>query len=347
MQQFKKLLFLFTLCTAPMVAVWAQVGMQTLDIDGLSVTMVYPTAAIGQDIAFGPVELNVTRNAEPSAGNRRLLVMSHGTGGSNFTDHELAATFARAGFVVAQPLHSKDNFKDSSNAGPESWKTRPLEVSKVIDALSQHPVWGTRFDANRVGVHGMSAGGVAALVLAGGQWRMLTMIQHCAAYLEEDLGFCLNGLNGDVQAQSKRKAQFKAGANAPEVFLPASLKTLHGAPNPRVKAVSLLVPVVAPFTTSSLGAIKIPVAVVSAQDDQVLAPRFHSGYLLSNCKSCTVLMDLKNAGHFDVLAPWPTEIAKEVASKEIRGGMPHPQFKIKDRAEAFGAIARFFQQQLQ
>jgi predicted dienelactone hydrolase len=39
------------------------------------------------------------------------------------------------GFVVAVPEHRGDNVKDQSAAGPESWRRRPAEVSRAIDAV--------------------------------------------------------------------------------------------------------------------------------------------------------------------------------------------------------------------
>ena len=98
--------------------------------------------------------------------------MSHGTGGSPLTDHALAATLARAGFVVAQPTHAGDNARDSRGAAPVSWQRRPDELRRVVDALGANPQWQSRLRLDRVGVHGMSAGGVSALALAGAQWRL-------------------------------------------------------------------------------------------------------------------------------------------------------------------------------
>ncbi|MCE3003578.1 MAG: hypothetical protein LW860_12910, partial [Xanthomonadaceae bacterium] len=93
------------------------------------VTLVYPTLQPAQARAFGPFMLTVApdsplapllaagpADAAPAGGaataieqrgaRRRLIVLSHGTGGSTHSDHQLAATLARAGFVVAQPLHA-------------------------------------------------------------------------------------------------------------------------------------------------------------------------------------------------------------------------------------------------
>jgi predicted dienelactone hydrolase len=153
----------------------AQVGMRQIQSNGMPITLVYPTAATAQPVTQGAFTVQVASNAQPLAaasGKRALIVLSHGSAGSALPDHALAATLARAGFVVAQPEHRGDNWQDFNRAGPESWKTRPQDVSETIDAVAHDPALAALVDTHRVGVHGMSAGGVTGLVLAGAQWRI-------------------------------------------------------------------------------------------------------------------------------------------------------------------------------
>jgi predicted dienelactone hydrolase len=332
-----------------------RVGQRQIQSGDMPITLVYPTTAAAQPVTHGPFTLHVAANATPlpaPAGRRQLIVLSHGTAGSTGPDHDLAATLVRAGFVVAQPLHRGDNWQDFSRAGPESWKTRPQDVSETIDALAKDPVLGPQLDLHRVGVHGMSAGGVTGLALAGGQWRMLTLIQHCAHHLEEDIGFCLNGLAQHPMQQALRKGQFAMGRMRTETSAPSSFTTLHGGaspsaatdprPDPRVVAVSLAVPVGAIFTPESLSRIRIPVGLTTAGDDGVLMPRFHSQHVLKHCTPCTTLSDHPQAGHFDWLSPWPASIAQTVTATQMRGGLPKPDFSPEERQKAFERIAQFF-----
>jgi len=333
----------------------AQVGLTTWQAGSAPVTLVYPTPAQAQPTAFGPITLDVALGAEPSPGRHRLVLMSHGTGGSPAPDHALAATLVRAGFVVAQLLHEGDNYQDQRLAGPASFRLRPQEVVRVIDALAADPHWSQRLDLSRVGVHGMSAGGVTALSLAGGQWRTLNLVRHCHAHLQDDEGFCFNGaLTPEEQAQ--RKARFDSARFWPEFVLPAELKTWHGGrtptqgqpdprPDPRIASVTAAVPVSAIFGAESLARIRVPVGIVSAQNDEVLVPRLHSDHVLRHCKTCTHLADLPG-GHFDVLWPWPEGLAREVAAKQVRGGLPTPGFDPALREAAHARIAEFHQQHL-
>ena len=335
------------------------VGITQWAVGDLPVTLVYPTLQPARRVAMGPFVLQVAPDAPPQPGLRRLVVMSHGTGGSTLSDHTLAATLARAGFVVAQPLHAGDNYKDASRSGPESWVTRPQEVSRIISALAADPQWGPRLQLDRVGVHGMSAGGVTALSLAGAQWRLLDMVQHCLAQAEADLGFCFNGL-ADPAAQAARKAAFERSRGVPVGLLPASVTAVHDGitphaakgqtdvrPDPRVAAITLSVPVSAIFSAESLARIRVPVGLVTAGRDLQPLPAFHSEHVLRHCTACTRLADLPGAGHMDLLSPWPAAIAQTAGALQPRGGYPEPGFDPKEREAAFEAIAQFFQRTLQ
>ncbi len=335
----------------------AQVGMAQLDVGDLPVTLVYPTAQAVQPVTRGPFELKVAIDAAPLPGARRLIVMSHGTGGNPLADHALAATLARAGFVVAQPTHLGDNHLDTSRAGEDSFKRRPGEAIRVIDALAQHPTWGPLLTLDKVGVHGMSAGGLTALSLAGAQWRMLDLVRHCLDHADADFGFCFAGAP-TPKGQAERRANYERARGVPEDFFPAEYTAVHGGRtpvagsasdvriDPRVAAVTLAVPLSALFTPESLARISVPVGVVSASRDQFLLPKFHADHVLRECKACSRLADLTGAGHMDVLSPWPEALAREVALRQARGGMPEKDFDGAQREAAFQKIAAFFEQHL-
>ena len=337
-------------------AAGAQVGMRAFQAQGIPVTMVYPTSKTATPQTLGAFTIAVAPKAAPNGGRHRLIVISHGSGGSALADHALAAKLANAGFVVAQPLHEGDNSGDQRLSGPASFDRRPGEITQVIDALAQDPLWSGRLALDKVGVHGMSAGGVTGIALAGGQWRLLNLVRHCNAHPQEDEGFCFQGAaNG--QARAEREARFASARGVPDFLLPADLKALHGGrtpdtaqddprPDPRVTAVSLVVPVAAIFGPESLARIRIPVGVVSAERDEVLVPRLHSDHLLRHCAACTRLADLPGAGHFDVLWPWPNPVAQRVAAEQVRGGLPVPGFDGRWREAAHDRIVSFHRQHL-
>jgi predicted dienelactone hydrolase len=337
----------------PLIA-FAQIGRTELLLNSIPVAVVYPTGVISKKTALGAFEIDVAIDAPIAAGaSRNLIVMSHGAGGSMLSDHTMAAHFVQAGFIVAQPLHAGDNYRDSSKSGPASWATRPGEISAVIDGLAGHPQWRMAIKFDRVGVHGMSAGGATALSLAGGQWRMLALIQHCNANPDSDLGFCFNGIS-DPAAQAQRKAQYASAKGVPEMFLPASLKLFYGGkdaeenprPDMRIAAVSVNVPVAAIFSEASLARIKIPVGVVAAEADTMLKPQFHSEYLLKHCKACALLDNVPGASHLDMLHPWPTDIAAQTSRTQPYGAELNLKFDHARRLEAYARVVAFHRKHL-
>lgn len=313
-------------------AAFAQTGITQIRSGELPITLVYPTAAPNRPIAYGPFALEVAPDAAPARGNGRLVVLSHGTGGSALTDHDLARTLAAAGFVVAQPEHHGDNYRDQSLSGPESWKLRPQEISRAIDAVLHDARFAPLVDGSKVGVHGMSAGGLTALSLAGGRWSEAAAIRHCAEHVADDAGFCFYGLRNAADRE-QRAALYARGVHD------AALEVLRGgATDPRVAAVTLVVPLSAVVTADSLAAIKVPVGIVEAPADKVLQPAFHSSRVLALCGQCRALGPLQGAGHFDVLSPMPEAIGRQMALTPgfDRGALPG----------AYRRIAAFFQQTL-
>src|SRR5258706_2912839 len=149
-------------------AAQAAVGLTEIvgtDGDG-PVTVYYPSNGEAQPVARGPFTLNVALQGAPVRGNGRLIVISHGSGGSPSVHFDLARALVEQGFVVAIPEHSGDNYKDMSKVGPESWKRRPAEVSHAIDVVGQDPRFAPVLALDKVGMYRMSAGGHTALTLA-------------------------------------------------------------------------------------------------------------------------------------------------------------------------------------
>lgn len=317
------------------IAASAQVGFVQFHSGELPITVVYPTEALVTHHQFGPFDLEVAVDAVPSRGTGRLVVISHGTGGDAFTLHTLARTMALAGFVVAQPEHQGDNWQDRSDSGPVSWQRRPREVSTTIDALSVDRRFAPLLRLDRVGVYGMSAGGGTALAMAGADWSAWTFQQHCAVHVLDDEGFCLYGVQGQRQRTARTQLFTVAASEGSEKLLggPAAL-------DKRVVAAAVSVPVGAIFTKASLGAIRIPVGVVEAAADKILNPRYHSGYVLAQCKSCTRLDSVAAGGHFDTLSPWPDSVAKAAAA--MPGAQRNPEIDDARRQVSYDRIAAFF-----
>jgi predicted dienelactone hydrolase len=286
---------------------WARAGVGLATLPGLQgdgpVTVFYPTAQPDQTVRRGPFTLQAAENAEPARGNGRLVVISHGSGGNAWVHADLARTLVEDGFVVALPEHHGDNARDPSDPGPDSWKLRPTEVSRAIDLLARSPRFALLFDAQRVGVYGMSAGGHTALSFAGGRWSPALFARHCEANIARDFPACvglITRLRGDLfDGLKERVALFVIRHR----FDDAAWQ-VHA--DPRVQAVVAGVPFAADFDPASLAHPRVPLGLVLADHDKWLASRFHGGAILAACRPrCELVADLADGGHGALLSPPP------------------------------------------
>jgi predicted dienelactone hydrolase len=313
----------------------AQVGLIQFRAGDLPITMVYPTDARAIAQEYGPFRIDVAPDAAPIRGNGRLIVISHGTGGDAFTLHTLARTLAIAGFVVAQPEHQGDNWRDQSDSGIVSWQRRPGEIRETIDAVAASPRFAALLALDRVGVYGMSAGGGTGLVLAGANWSLASLRRHCSTHAGDDAGFCLYGLRTQADRDARIRSYSVPTSEADERLLAGPAEQ-----DRRIAAVAVSVPVGAIFTRQSLVAIHIPVGIVEARADQVLKPIFHSTQVLENCPSCLLLDSVVGGGHFDTLSPWPDSIARAAAA--MPGASRNPAIDDARRQQSYDRIAAFF-----
>ena len=304
MQSIQRLLSLAVLALAAITPSHAAMGLSQIDgtADDGPITLYYPTESPSRTVMRGPFALQVAEQATPARGNGRLIVLSHGSGGSPWVHHDLARSLVEAGFVVALPQHRGDNHLDYSGAGPDSWARRPAEVSRTIDALGRDARFAPLLALDRVGVWGGSAGGHTALSLAGGSWSPARFQRHCDAHLDEDFPGCaglFTRLTGGWADGLKRWAvrsvlRWKFDDAAPKTH-----------DDPRIAAVVAMVPLASDFDPASLAKPRVPLALVTARQDRWLPPRWHSDRVLQACLSCTHLADLPTAGHGAMLSPLP------------------------------------------
>ena len=304
------------------------------------VTVYYPTRAAEQAVLFGTLSLSVAARAAPERGNGRLIVISHGSGGSPWMYSDLARSLVEAGFVVAMPEHRADNFKDGSGAGPDSWTMRPAEVSRAIDAVGRDPRFAPGLSLHKVGMYGMSAGGHTALSLAGGRWSPERFKQHCEAHLVDDFPTCVGPAT-----------QLTGGALDSVKKWVALLVIRHRFDDsgwrehtdPRITAIVAGVPAAADFDMASLANPRVPLALITAKGDRWLNPRFHSDRVLQACRLCEHLADLPGAGHGALLSPLPPGLTGVIGDMlNDPPGYDRPRVT----AEVNGKITAYFKHQL-
>lgn len=267
------------------------------------VTLYYPTDAAERTVSRGPFALQVAEGAAPARGNGRLVVLSHGSGGSPWVHYDLARSLVGAGFVVALPQHRGDNYRDHSRPGPDSWAQRPAEVSRAIDTVGADARFAPLLELDRVGMWGGSAGGHAALTLAGGSWSPAAFARHCDARIAEDFPGCIGLFTRLTGGWADGLKRWGARTVLRWTFRD---DTPQRHADGRIAAVVAMVPLASDFDPASLAAPRVPLGLVTAQRDRWLPPRWHSGRVLAACAPrCEHVVDLPSAGHGAMLSPLP------------------------------------------
>ena len=304
------------------------------------VTVFYPSEAAEARVDRAPFVFDAASEGPPSPGNRRLVVISHGSPSSPWVHSDLARAVLPAGFTVALPEHLGDNARSHGDSGPVSWKRRPLEVSAAIDRLAQEPRWSKALDFGAVGMFGMSAGGHTALTLAGGRWSPSRLLAHCQENLESDFhtcagpSFALDG--GLLDGVKKAMVRMVIGSKLADT-------ASYGHVDPRITAIVAGVPFAADFDPDSLRRPGAALAIVSARADRWLVPRFHSDFVLAQCERCVHLLGFPTGSHGALLSPLPPDLSGAVGSLVA----DPPDFRREAEAARLNvALTGFFQRQL-
>jgi predicted dienelactone hydrolase len=273
-------------------------GYRTLTIAGetpATVALFYPTAVADRAVPMGPWLPVVAPGAPASEARLKgLILLSHGTGGTELNHHNLGTRLARDGYLVAAVRHAGDNWQDRSLlASGRYFSERPLQLSRVLDALLASPEWGPRIPADRIGAVGHSAGGYSVLALAGAEPDRQRSAQHCRT-VQDDPGYCSLARGPAGAGATGLQAASAASAAAPDAR-PVSV------PDRRIRAVVALAPMAVVFTAESLAAITVPVRVIVAEHDAVLSGKYHGGHVVASLPSVQA-STVAGAGHFAFMA---------------------------------------------
>jgi predicted dienelactone hydrolase len=312
--------------------------MQLPQPDGAATTVFYPASGTELAVRQGPFSLSWVADGPPLKGNGRLVVISHGSGGSPWVHADLARALVRRGFTVAIPLHQGDNYLDPSEPGPVSWRRRPREISQAIDRVAGHAALASQLSLDSVGVFGGSAGGHTALSLAGGQWSDRRFRAHCDSNIEQDFSSCVGFF---TLLKGNALDPLKIWAARRVIDWRFSDATLHRYRDARIKAAVAMVPFAADFVPESLARPAVHLGLVIARKDVNQVPRFHVENIARACApQCEVVMDLPEAGHGAMLSPMPP-LARGSIAEQLLADPPAFQ-REPSIADLNARIADFF-----
>lgn len=267
----------------------------------------YPTLEAGGRIKLGPYVFKAARDAAPLDGKRGLILISHGTEGSDLGHRNIAIALAQQGLIVAAPLHPRDNYKDSTGIGQRIvMEGRPRQITATIDALIAHEDWGGRIDQARIGAFGFSIGGYTVLAALGAQPEMMRIVEHCEGSTRDPFCASLPDREGALRQQV-----------AEEFAMPMS--ELEDA---RICTASLADPVAIPFSNASIASVSTKhIQVWRPENENVLSAQDHASRVVQQLNTreyakATHEYVVERAQHYSFIAPFPWRL-KWVLSSEL------------------------------
>ena len=128
----------------------------------------YPTLRRPSAVKVGNWNFRAARNAPIHSGPWPVIILSHDVTGDAWAHHNLAASLARRGFIVAAPTHDHDNAEDMRMLWADrELPLRAVQLRAALDVVLEHKQIGPQADVSRVGYLGFGITAPAGLLLAG------------------------------------------------------------------------------------------------------------------------------------------------------------------------------------
>lgn len=223
------------------------------------------------------------QDRKPAPGQRRLIVISHGSGGGLDNHGDTIHALVSAGLLVATPVHPYDNRQDMSGIGSDlQLLGRPNHIVRALDAVLADPLLRPVIDPSRIGFIGFSAGGYTGLVLAGAVPDFRLGLAHCTQR-DVDSFFCNSMNRGSV-----RRAR-------------SELKVAH---DKRIRAAVLLAPAYSIFfDRHGLAGVSIPLRIYRAANDTTVRAATGEEHLLKLLPQPPEYVVIPGGDHNVFLAP--------------------------------------------
>jgi predicted dienelactone hydrolase len=246
----------------------------------LNVALWYPTEAESRPALLG-LTVQFVANGAPVAGTSLpLVIISHGSGGGPGSHADTALALASAGFVVAAPMHTGDNYADQSAVGTPDWLVaRSRHIPAVIDYLLTTWPEHALIDARKIGMFGFSAGAFTALTTIGGNPDLASIGGHCA-----------------------RTPELACQLWKPDgTAAPSAESFTH---DPRVKAAVIAAPGYGfTFVPHGLTKVTVPVQIWSGDSDDNVPTASNAAPVQAALGDRADLRVVRGAGHYSFLVP--------------------------------------------
>jgi len=274
------------------------VGFQQVVVGSMSVAIWYPSDSPPVEQSIGPFRQAVATNGLMDGHTLPLIIISHGTGGSNISHYDLALRLARAGYVVAALTHPGDNYGDQSATGSSrNLIDRPRQLHALLDYMLTAWPGHDRLDSTRIGVFGFSLGAFTALVAIGGNPDVRQVPRLCHERPDApECAFIAQHHGNPLDSTAAPAASWQR--------------------DPRIKAAVVAAPAVAVmFRGGGLSGVRVPVQLWRAENDTMAPDAWNSGVVRAGLPKPPEEHVVPRAGHLvftafcgDACVDWTTPV---------------------------------------
>lgn len=291
-------IFLHWFVAAFLTPALGAVGFEQLSVPdpagkALPVALWFPSIGKPVSMPIGPFQQMVVLDGKIVGTGLPLVLISHGTAGSEASHYDTALALAEGGFVVAALTHTGDNYIDQSYVGNRKDLTdRPRQVSVVLSYMLTMWARHEQLDAGRVGMFGFSLGGFTTLVESGGIPDLSRMRELCATRPTAPECLFIKQRNGDQLSS--------------EIFRPVWTR------DRRVKAAVVAAPAVSYlFGPGSLKSIEIPIQLWRASNDDQVPDAWNTALIRRELLTAAEEHIVTPAGHYAFLPPCSEALAQQ------------------------------------
>jgi len=255
----------------------------------------YPTDRIGpidqpEDPAWEhPKEI---RDAPPASGKFPLIMMSHGHGGDRRDRSWLVEYLVKSGYIVASVEHYGNSWRSYNPLLSLRFWERARDITFALTSVLKDPYFKKQIDPNRIGFVGYSLGGMTGLALGGARAQN---VKEVVVKLQESLKEIDSEL---VQQIDFNDAQGSFG-------------------DKRIKALVLLSPAAFIYPAHSFKSVKVPVALVASEGDEVLPFHEHAWKVIEHLAPARLKLLRDKVSHY-VFLNRVSAIGKDVIRQEIQ-----------------------------
>lgn len=209
-------------------------------------------------------------------GKYPLIMMSHGHGGDRRDRSWLVEHLVKKGYIVASVEHYGNSWRSYNPTLTLRYWERAKDISFAISELIKDPLLKKQIDSARIGFIGYSFGGMTGLALGGAKAQNVKNIavEYLKKYEEID----------KINLEMVENTDF---SEAQGNFV-----------DRRIKALALLSPATFAIPPESFKKIKVPVALVASEEDEILPHEEHALKIIEYLKPAKLKLFRDRVSHY-------------------------------------------------